>query len=281
MILILLLLLAAQWGIGNWLPVEHPFASVAKGAVRFVTIVLLLMVSVGLSIDFFRIGRRLTLSINHMIRARLGIKVGHAPDPYIQVLFDDYADQFESHLVDRLGYNVPEQMRKILAVMLDPNKQYKTLDLGCGTGLCAKHLKNLTDEMVGLDLSPAMLDKAQQTGLYSKLVCDSLLNMDKLFDQEFDLVVAADVLIYFGQLDAVFESVMNVLNPGGYFILSLEADEGESWTINQTGRYAHSAQYVCDLAENVGFILKEAKTDIQRWEADKPVLGEVYLFQRS
>jgi predicted TPR repeat methyltransferase len=279
-IVVLLILLATQWVLGFVFPVDHQVGSLARAIVVALALLIILVLLVVWLIEFFAVSQRICSTINHLIRARFGVKRGAAPDSYIRALFDNYAERFEDHLVNHLGYNVPEQMDKILNQLLDTSIRYKTLDLGCGTGLCAKTFKKLTSDVVGVDLSPAMLTKAEQTGLYAKLICKSLLKVDEDFGRDFDLVVAADVLIYFGDLDEVFLTVANVLKSGGYFIFSLERCEGDSWKISKNGRYQHSPPYVCELAEQVGFVLIEAKTDIQRWEAEKPVLGEVYLFQR-
>lgn len=278
-IVLLSSLLLAYWAVDLFVPVEHSLSRGMRVLIIALALISILALFLRSLFEFLRVAQKITSSVNHLIRAKLGIKLGGAPDPYIRALFDDYADQFEDHLVKSLGYKVPEQMRNILDVSLDQSKRYQTLDLGCGTGLCAKAFRGLTDQIFGVDLSAAMLAKAEQTGLYSNLVCGSLVDIDKRFNNEFDLVVAADVLIYFGQLDTVFIKVAGVMRPKGYFIFSLEFSESESWEIQANGRYAHSPDYVCKIAEQNGFTLLEAKTEIQRWEAEKPVLGEIYLFQ--
>ena len=86
-----------------------------------------------------------------------------APRAYVQGLFDDYADSFDRHLVDVLGYRGHEQLVAPLAG-LQAGGFDAALDLGCGTGLCGPLLRPLVRRLEGLDLSPAMLERAAARG---------------------------------------------------------------------------------------------------------------------
>ncbi len=67
-----------------------------------------------------------------------------APDAYVATLFDQHAEMFDTILVDQLGYDVPLQLREMLLEMDDAFNAERMLDLGCGAGLSADALPNLT-----------------------------------------------------------------------------------------------------------------------------------------
>ncbi|MFZ6800824.1 hypothetical protein [Undibacterium sp. Di24W] len=68
----------------------------------------------------------------------------------------------------------------------------------------------------------------------------------------FDLIVAADVFVYTGQLSAIVEQASRLLSGGGLFAFSTElAYESESESVLQngyclraSGRYAHHPLYL-------------------------------------
>jgi predicted TPR repeat methyltransferase len=144
-----------------------------------------------------------------------------APRQYVQALFDDYAADFQAHLVDQLAYRGHEVL---LEPLVTGGRRFRhVIDLGCGTGLCGALLKPVSSVIDGVDLSSAMLLQAKQLGVYRELVQadirDFLANVPS---RSADLVVAADVLIYVGELAAVFASVARVLEPGGLFAFTVE-----------------------------------------------------------
>ncbi len=54
------------------------------------------------------------------------------PSAYVEGLFDDYAERFETALVEKLNYSVPAK----LFSLVEPHGPFRlTVDLGCGTGL--------------------------------------------------------------------------------------------------------------------------------------------------
>ncbi len=151
---------------------------------------------------------------------------------------------------------MPEQIfEAVAAVRLGMDqKPIDILDLGCGTGLCGRLLKPIAGRLCGVDLSKGMIEKARERGIYDQLDIGELLDVLKRSPRSFDLIVAADVFIYVGDLAEVFEAVAACLRPGGLFIFSVEAGGGERY--NLTGsvrRYTHSAPYLRRLASMCGF----------------------------
>ncbi|MEF7613156.1 methyltransferase [Aquincola sp. MAHUQ-54] len=202
------------------------------------------------------------------------------PRQYVRALFDDYADDFEGHLLGQLGYAAHVELTEPLAVIA-PVPRRATLDLGCGTGLCGPLLRAGTSRLVGVDLSPRMLEKARSLQLYDALAEADLVEHLGSTSERFDLVVAADVFIYVGDLDPVFAGVRRVLHAGGVFCFSVEAaDAGEEgFRLLPSLRYAHSQAYVRRLAAAHGLeVLALRQRPIRREQAG--VIDGVYVYLR-
>ena len=99
----------------------------------------------------------------------------------------------------------------------------RVLEVGVGTGLSLPHYR--TDlEVTGIDLSPEMLEKAQDRVQNRNLAhVDDLLVMDatKLDfpDDSFDTVVAMFVMTVVPDPDAVMKELQRVCAPGGEVLL--------------------------------------------------------------
>ncbi|MBP7565458.1 MAG: tetratricopeptide repeat protein [Burkholderiaceae bacterium] len=181
--------------------------------------------------------------------------VAAPPRAYVETLFDQYAEEFDQHLVHTLGYRGHERLVDEV-MQLGPRHYRSALDLGCGTGLCGPLLRRIAGHVDGIDLSAAMLDKARATGAYDALVHADVTEYLAGTDRRDDLVVSADVFIYVGQLDDVFAGVARILAPGGAFCFTAEAaseDGGPGWQLQPSLRYAHSAGYLRQLAQRHGF----------------------------
>ena len=179
----------------------------------------------------------------------LGALPESAPPQFVRALFDEYADGFEDDLVDTLRYRGHEQVCGPLAT-LHPSGFESALDLGCGSGLAAPLLRPLARRLVGVDLSPRMIEHAEATGLYDELRVADLVAHLQATPARHDLVVACDVFIYLGNLAPVFASVARVLAPGGLFAFTVEEGQADAgFDLLPTLRYAHSEAYLRELAQ--------------------------------
>jgi predicted TPR repeat methyltransferase len=201
-----------------------------------------------------------------------------SPQGYVKALFDQYAGHFDEHLSGVLDYQTPAVLGAVLARAL-ADKRGDTLDLGCGTGLCAPYLRPYSQSLTGIDLSAKMLDKASERGLYDRLECADIGEFLAASTDNFDLIVAADVFVYFGDLAAIFSQVHSALRPAGYFCFSVEADEGGDFTLLPSNRYAHALPYLRRLADSAGFVLVEAQAAPLRTENGVPVPGHALVLR--
>jgi predicted TPR repeat methyltransferase len=220
--------------------------------------------------------------VNYML-ASLGqvTRVFQPPRAYVQNLFDQYANDFEQHLVGQLGYCG----HKVLVEQLPPNcptRFSSVLDLGCGTGLCAPLLRPKSERLFGVDLSPAMIEKARQTKLYDALTISDVHDYLALEATKFDFVVAADVLIYVGELEHLFTLLSQRMVAGGWFAFTVEnSTDGGKVQLFPSLRYGHSADYVNELAVHHNFCV-ERKIDAPiRVHEGAPLQGQYWYLRYS
>ncbi len=199
------------------------------------------------------------------------------PRRYVEALFDDYAADFQSHVVEALGYRGYEVLLKPL---LDTGKRYRhVLDLGCGTGLCGALIAPQADVIDGVDVSSAMLEQARKLGVYRELIHADLGEFLAATALRTDLILAADVFIYVGDLASVFRSVRRILEPGGCLAFTVElAKEGQDIRLLPSLRYAHAEAYVRRLADEVRFTRVRVAEAPIRHDQTTPIMGlYVYL----
>jgi predicted TPR repeat methyltransferase len=202
-----------------------------------------------------------------------------APRAYVEGLFDSYADAFDQHLVERLGYRTPQ----LLAALLPPTDRPlgAVLDLGCGTGLMAPLLKGRAGAIDGVDLSSAMLAKAQDLGLYRRLHHADVAEHLESTPERYRLVVAADVFVYVGALYRVLAGAARVLEPGGRLLFSLEeADRGQTLQLRASSRFAHGVEPVVAQAGSFGFLARTVERATLRHDQGRPIRGALLLFER-
>jgi len=203
--------------------------------------------------------------------ALAGVGVGNpppAPPPdYVKELFDQYADHFDQHLVEVLEYETPGYLAKLVGQYRHGN-QLVTLDLGCGTGLCGSYLRPYSASLTGIDLSQKMLDQAAKRNLYDQLICADITDFLQRATRKIDLIVAADVLVYLGDLQSIFYAAKTALTERGLFCFSVEeAEIGTAlYALTSSNRYAHSEKYLRELAGQAGLTIVETSRHIGRME---------------
>lgn len=204
---------------------------------------------------------------------------GAAPVGYLRDLFDDYADRFDGELIGLLRYRVPELLAQRI-IRDSPPGWLDILDLGCGTGLCGSLLTRIARRLTGVDLSARMLAKAGECGVYTELECVEITDYLARHDQEFDLVLAGDVLVYFGDLAPLFAGVRRVLRAGGRFAFSVEAAEQADFELGAARRYRHSQPYLDRLAHEHGLTVDALESHVVRFDAGRAVNGHLAYLRR-
>lgn len=210
----------------------------------------------------------------HMLGALTGEGGEHPDDAYVVALFDAFADSFDTHLVEVLGYRVPERVDAAL-----PGPLGRVADLGCGTGLLGPRLRGRCDHLVGVDLSPAMVARAAARGVYDELVVGGIVPWLEAAEGVWDTILLADVLVYVGALGPTFAGLRRALAPGGRVALTTEAHPGEGVVLLPNGRYAHGAVALGEAASAAGLRVVHCARERLRKEGGRWVEGELALLE--
>jgi len=206
-----------------------------------------------------------------------GVAPGAAPGAYVAALFDQYADGFDAHLTGVLGYRTPAMLHDLFA-RSGGGSGLRVLDLGCGTGLAGAAFRAAAGHLAGVDLSPRMVDKARQRAIYDELVVGDVVTALQAAPRAWDLLLAADVFVYLGDLAPLFAAARQALCPGGRMLFSVEQG-GHGFVLREAGRYAHAASYVRAVAAEHGFDVLAEESAVLRQNLGVDVAGWLYALQ--
>lgn len=222
-----------------------------------------------------------------------------ASNTYVKTLFDDYAQNFEHSLVQELGYDGYERLRRGFDRAFGGQDKVPTfplvIDAGCGTGLVGEQFRNVSTYLIGVDLSQVIIDEAQRLRphLYDETIAGDVADVFRN-KKPISLIVAADSYIYFGDLDPLFDSMEEGLSVNdGVVAFTLEnVDEDNEiflaeskpdwrWQLTPSGRFAHRKEYVEQVgnAHQLNVIYYES-LDGFRKEMGKAVRGHMFVMKK-
>jgi ubiquinone/menaquinone biosynthesis C-methylase UbiE len=137
-------------------------------------------------------------------------------------------DDYEHDAIQLAGYVGHHVTTDVLLRYLD-NTKAKILDAGCGTGLVGNILYNKSyKNIVGVDFSQEMLDRAFKKNIYQSLnLCDLTQKLD-FEDNSFDAIVCAGTFTcgHVGP-EALFEMV-RITKKEGYISFTVRKQEWEA-----------------------------------------------------
>ncbi|CAI5701548.1 unnamed protein product [Peronospora effusa] len=221
-----------------------------------------------------------------------------ASPAYVAEVFDELADCFEEKLVAHLEYRVPWQLVEALQILSPPgfisqdsttDPTWVVADVGCGTGLCGRLLRPHVKHIIGVDISPLMIEKTRAKGSYDELhTIDIVPFLESCANESLDLVISADVWIYVGALEQVFELSKRKLRVStGWMVFSIElltptaTKSSTGFRLAPSGRFQHSHDYIASLATRSGFTIVLQEDINVRKESAEPIPGRIYILQRA
>ena len=219
--------------------------------------------------------------VRHLLAALSGENTARAPDGYVTWLFNSYAGGFDNHLA-RLGYRGPDMLHGLASLIWQPQAQFRILDLGCGTGLSGVPFRAYASRLDGIDLAAGMIEQAARRGIYDNLTQSEIhAALDALPPGSYDLLLAADTLIYIGDVAELFRKAAMVLRPGGSFLFTIETgNAGSAFTLTRTGRYSHAEDYLRDCSKDL-FAMEAALDGMIRIEDGHFIEGRAYRLTRA
>ena len=139
-------------------------------------------------------------------------------------------------------------------------KESSVLDVGCGSGLYIKEiLKRGCARADGVDISAESVAVAlKRTSVYRDRCTIMTAPADDLpFDSEaYDVVLAADTVIYWDDIHSAFMEISRVLKPGGVFYIASElSDRGDApgWVLGSEHINVRTPSELADALLDAGF----------------------------
>jgi predicted TPR repeat methyltransferase len=148
------------------------------------------------------------------------------------------------------------------------------LNLGCGTGLAGAVFRPFAGRLGGIDLSAAMIARAQVKGDYDRLVVGNLaafLSDEIAKGAKYDLVLAADVFVYVNDLAPILLDIARLLISHGIVAFTAETHSGPGVALLPTLRFAHGESYLRDGIADAGLKLLTLGRAAIRTEKGTPV----------
>lgn len=138
-----------------------------------------------------------------------------------QQLYVEWADTYDTTMLDGLGYVSPRLVADALAEHA-PDPSLPVLDIGCGTGLVGQECADRGFTTIdGLDLSMAMMGVATRRGVYRRLVEGDLRGTLPLVDGAYGAAVCAGTFTS-GHVDAgCLDEVLRAIRPGGLLVCTV------------------------------------------------------------
>ena len=151
-----------------------------------------------------------------------------------KALYRDWAATYDDTMLEGLGYQSPAKVAALLARQ-NPALDANILDVGCGTGLLAEHLRALGYANIdGLDFSADMLAEAQRLNRIDNAYNRDLNQLLSAPDQPYDYLVSTGTFTH-GHVNALcLPELMNWLVGGGMLIATVHQHVWSQGLFDQT-----------------------------------------------
>jgi predicted TPR repeat methyltransferase len=221
---------------------------------------------------------------DNRLNALFELKRGkRCPPAYMRGLFDDFSSHYDETMLEKLQYRAHLHVRQLAERVLPRlTPPWRILDLGCGTGLVGEAFKDLAagGRLAGIDIAPRMIEAARQRGIYDELTLGDIEAVLHTPGTRYELILAADTMIYIGDLAPTFFGVAKRLEPQGFYIFAAESMHEGEWQQTPQNRFRHSLAYIKAEAERAGLAFVDAIECALRNEGSTPVAGLAVALQR-
>lgn len=211
-------------------------------------------------------------------------RLTRCPPGFMRKLFDDFSAHYDDTMLAKLEYRAHLNLRDFAGRVLPPPAMpRRILDLGCGTGLVARAFSDFArgGPIDGIDLSPRMIETARTFGIYRDLILGDLETELASPGPQYDLILAADTMIYLGDLSRCFAGVERRLDADGHYLFAAESMPGEGWQQTPGNRFRHSESYLRAEAARAGLEFVDIEPCTLRTESSVPVGGFVVALRKT
>ncbi len=141
-----------------------------------------------------------------------------------QAFYREWSGAYDDHMVGKLGYVGPDRIARRLAAHLD-DVSTPVLDIGCGTGLTSVYLAEQGFRHIdGVDITPEMLAKAEERGIYRQLIrADITLPLD-LDDGVYGAAISSGTFTCGHVGPEPLPEILRILMPGGLMAFTIHKD---------------------------------------------------------
>ncbi|MBK8998065.1 MAG: class I SAM-dependent methyltransferase [Myxococcales bacterium] len=127
--------------------------------------------------------------------------------------YAEWAATYDDTVADRMDLDLFARQRAVRF------ESAEVLDLACGTGRIGAWLAARGAKAVdGVDLTPEMLERAAQRGVYRRLI-EGNVRDTTLGDESYDVCTQSLACDHLPELEPVYREVCRVLRPAGHFVL--------------------------------------------------------------
>ncbi|MEC4818649.1 MAG: class I SAM-dependent methyltransferase [Scytonema sp. PMC 1069.18] len=142
----------------------------------------------------------------------------------LEQYYDTWSGDYDTD-VSNEDYSGPKFIADYLAKILenDINQDMNILDAGCGTGLVGIALAQKGFRSIhGFDLSYRMVEKAEQTGVYTSLEggCDMTCTIEAYQDNQYEVTVCCGVFTSGHVYPNALEELIRITKPEGLLLIS-------------------------------------------------------------
>jgi len=205
----------------------------------------------------------------------------------VQASYDRVADQYVEHIYDELRHKPRD--RELLDRFADRMLGAGLVcDLGCGPGQVARYLHERGVELCGVDLSPAMVDRARRLNSGIEFYCGDMRALE-VRDEAWSGIAAFYAIVNLPphEVEHAFREMWRVLRPDGLLLLSFHIGEEVSHVEELWGREVCLDFYFFRTADVAGY-LRAAGFEIEEIVEREPYAPEVeyqsrraYVFARK
>lgn len=217
----------------------------------------------------------------HMLDSLLGNSPDTAPLEYVEAIFDNYANGFEQSLLNKLHYQTPMRLRELYRAHFPDDKRKHCLDLGCGTGLAGVELTPYCQQLTGIDISEEMLRVAHDKEIYQQLLKGDIQSFFESSNTFYDMMVAADVFTYMGDLEKIFKGCSSQAMDQALFLFSVEDSTTAPYQLKPSGRFGHSVAYIQALSHKYSWQTINCTSSQLRQDKGQWIEGKLLLLQKN